>query len=944
MDKKQIRFQWESEKKVRISQAGIGDSLFYEGYRQAMAGVAEIVRASMMYTRGEDRFFIRKKNGWEQGNQFPARRTENWGNDSESAKKGRADWEDEEDRPCSGSDYDPGNDDLYYNYTSNLIVFSGERGAGKSSAMLTFVDNLKTPGSRLFEDGFLREMVERELPGVDYEPIANMLRNCSFVQLPPIDPTTLEDNTDILTTILARMFQLADKKWKEQVRNASGCERPQGRSEKRTVNEKNKLMEAFAKCYNQIRAIKGTLDKPLEYDGLELLSELGSSAELKRALARLVEQLLAFCEPEQRRDMYLVLQIDDTDMNILQAYQILEDIRKYLVIPRVIIVMAANLEHLLKVVESNFLAQYDKDVAERERYVHDITRQYITKLIPQTRQINLPPLGAYLREHMDNVGIRYSTPDRLILPDRSEYEDSQEQIFRLIYRKTGIVFVRKEGHLHRIIPDNMRLLAHFLGMLVQMKDVADPDRSESQFFVPSSADQEKRSIHRRTLENRLQNVNRFRDYFLTTWCESNLSAKDARFLNGLESIDISERVRSVCKYLWNKGIKREFIPEGAALTGSSYADMVRICRRYDEIAVSEQDENLAFAIHTYFSLLSHCIVLEDLVLYYNKENTEEEAPSEAPDQTLEEGESVGAKTPNRELGCGFFRLYTIYGSRLFSYFHEFTDSEEQEATGRWSQNVGDTRLDAAHQSGPNDQESSANRIFRIEMRWKNRMPDWSQEKLPFVKQSMAYLYSMLADYQQSGSSDELWLDICTPILNCLYLGDGNEATPFVQSRRVYSFKYSDTNIRRILEKDWLTMRESALLTVLNWDVQDRIGQEVLKKRSSSKKYSKIKTENWAVFLNSFYWQIISPFYNILDDDADIPVRYIGCLKGIRFTVWLDSLPPKRDQESAGVSQEAWLDIIRQLHTSLDKIESSETKSTNGAKTAKAKNASAKKRK
>ena len=46
---KKITFHLGAEKQIKISTAGHSDSLFYEGYRQALAGVIEIVRASSGY-------------------------------------------------------------------------------------------------------------------------------------------------------------------------------------------------------------------------------------------------------------------------------------------------------------------------------------------------------------------------------------------------------------------------------------------------------------------------------------------------------------------------------------------------------------------------------------------------------------------------------------------------------------------------------------------------------------------------------------------------------------------------------------------------------------------------------------------------------------------------------------------------------------------------------
>ena len=179
---KQIEFNLGAEKQIRIAEAGHRDSLFYEGYRQGLAGIIEIVRASTAYTKSED---------------CVCRHT--------------------------GQDRPPYEDKEYYNYPNNLIVFTGGRGTGKSSAMLTFVNSLTNPASELFRKNILREVVTRELPGLidksdperTVDVIEDLMKQSRFIPIPPIDPTTLEADGQILINILARMFQTAETFWEE---------------------------------------------------------------------------------------------------------------------------------------------------------------------------------------------------------------------------------------------------------------------------------------------------------------------------------------------------------------------------------------------------------------------------------------------------------------------------------------------------------------------------------------------------------------------------------------------------------------------------------------------------------------------------------------------------------------------------------------------------------
>ncbi len=847
---KEISFWWDAEKRIRVARAGEKRSLFYEAYRQALAGVAEIVRASAMHEHNYtyDSFFSKSKQ---------VARREGVGN--------TAGVEDDLRIACDSQ--------YLYDYPNNMIVFSGERGAGKSSAMLTFVSSLKDSKGLLFQDEFLSAMVACELPNVDAPAVKRMLQTCRFLDLAPIDPTVLEKDGQILTVILARMFRLAASIWEEGPA-------PMGReSSARRLDEKNQLIQKFSTCYEHIQAIKkGSEPKP-EYEGLDTLAELGDSSCLKVELYGLVGQLLKFCCPEAGEFSYLVLQIDDTDMNIKQAYAILEDIRRYLVIPRVIIIMAADLKHLMQVVESSLLKDYNKGLGSRQEYVEKITHQYITKLFPQTRQINLPALGTYFKEHTENITIRYRTPEKDILPDekKQEFPSPQDQIFRLIYRKTGMVFLKREHRLHPIIPCNMRLLAHFLSMLIQMEDVEDPDAEEPCFFLKAPDAVNTYDTHREKLRTRLQNVQRFRHYFLDTWAINSLSDQSVRVLRELERIDVADRIRYICVQL----NEREKSP-----LWDRYADMVARCRDIIEHSWDEDLKRLAFALQTYCSLLAHTLALEDLIDYYDDYALRMRNTPKADGDT---GQSEGCSqydSDNTGLGCSFSRLYLLFGSRLFPYHN---GSRDEAIVVKLS---------------PTGSDKKENNRQALRVTWFLETRPSFSACLPKLKQCGTLLYSMAADYQVSGSENGIWLDLIKPITNCLYVGDKNGCTPF-------SAAIPDADsltVDKIGLDNWHSMGNSALTTVLNCDVQMKMGAALLEIIRASEPAAEpdgdstnISYEEWINSITDLYTKMAKSLGEL---------QPIAFLKKIDFSGWLK--PLKAMSVEASENPEQWKDIISNL--------------------------------
>lgn len=819
---KKITFQWGTEKQIKVSSAGHPDSLFYESYRQALAGVAEVVRASIQYTDGYDPFMQ---------SQNPYRETGNCMNER--------------------SDYYPQNDKIFYNYPSNLIVFAGERGAGKSSALLTFVDSLKDTSSGMYTTAFLDDMVICELPGASSKNVTQMLLNAFFCPLPPIDPTTLGSDGQILTVILSKIFQLAKKRWERLEEGGFG----EVKNKQELINQKNDLLNRFKTCYDHICALRNLNGSNFETDGLDMLDSLGDTVYLKQELADLVAQTLQFCYPRENRP-FLVLQVDDTDMNICWAHSILEDIRKYLVIPRVIVVMAADILHLTKIVEREFLKDERSNASEGEQLARSLANQYITKLFPYTRQIWLPALGVYLKEHADNVIITYEVLGKAVLPDGSQiFPDSQEQIFRLIYRKTGMIFLKHKNRLHYIIPDNMRLLSHLLAMLSQMSDVADPDSEQYSLFLSDEAPPTGDRIrqHLLKLQTRLQNVQRFRDYFLNVWVNNNLDPEDGQVIHQLDKTNLDSKVNFIFAMFYPmSGEDRENI---------DYAVLLNVLDNAEDGSSKEAEKKCLFAIRLYFSFLGHCLALEEAISYFEKcVNAENDA--------YKDGE------------CTFISLYPIFGS--FIYTNQVIDdlgvwTERKNVTVYWQDNT----------RGGDSTESEC-----LNLSW---TPSYKRirRKVRFNPEDriMGYLLSMLMDYEGDSEKGKNYADLCACILNCLYIKRSNLVSR--HSKNVVNGATLVVEDGRELK--WENVQSSALMIVLNWDVQRQIRAELIRMlKNEGRGSAYFRPDNFfeqLTAMRSFYVSLTDCFRDKLRDPSVVNPREspIYCLETMDFSTWLNPL-------------------------------------------------------
>lgn len=841
-----LQFQLGSEKRVRISEEVNERSLFYPAYQQAFAAVVEIVSESNRYT-GVGPSLIAE------------------GDDRRRERSARLIKEDK----------------YLYNYPNNMIAFSGGRGTGKSSAMLTFARALKDRDSFLYKDSFIDQVACQELPAFGCDLIKDVVREAAFVPLSPIDPTLLENGDEILNVILSRMYQLASDAWdkrgsREMRQNYWESEAFSSSASFETdLNAKNCLLERFSGCFDHVNAIKQMEKGSSRIQGLDSLGELGDAAKLKCELTLLVEGLLRFCVPGGGKNSFLVIQIDDTDMNIKQAYAILEDLRKYLMVPRVIVVMAANLVHLKKVVESTLLADYEGRLGDPAcQMASNISSQYITKLFPQSRHIRLLNLNSYLRDHVDDVDISYGVNGgRKLLPSDDVREllnedgrekgevspNMQRQVLALIYRKTGLIFLRRENQLHKIIPGNMRLLAHFLSMLVSMADVEKSVDDQPQYFGGNLKDEKEVAAHVARLNLQANNIARFTDYFLETWLQNNLAEGDAEAIRELSRINREQKVKFACRALLNKLAGKVDCNEPSSNDYYGYDYLVMLYKLCDEVFAEERDHYFVFAIQTYFSLLAHSIAIERLVGFYGS------------------GKISGSVGSDSE--CEFSALWPIFGSRIFPY-GQIEQTSNVRLT-RQSRLIRDDQFCRVFDSG---------RVLRGDAICVRRQLEKSFDAI-FEKGSggrrsvdagiARTVISFFADYADVDDGRCLVFDVLTLVANSLYLGTVREEdTGTGENRWLVQFSptchklyrgASDSKFESKIEiraLRWQQGREAALIALLNWDLQALLLDHIEVVEGDSRVSS--GSGDLASRLTHFYESMC-----FANDTSERPCRYIA---------------------------------------------------------------------
>lgn len=416
---------------------------------------------------------------------------------------------------------------------NNIILFTAARGQGKTSAMNTFAAFLdgKVESNGLFE----------------YED--SCYEENKFEVLGIIDPTMMNQSESIVRVFLSKLFI----KFENIVRTEEREHKLD--SESKLGQNRIELLKLFSRCYDNINFLESTDKNYMEQNDLDSLARLGSSTELRMNLRELVEKYRQY-----KNVKFLVLQIDDADLSAGNIFDICEQIREYLRIPGIIVLMAADSSQLRNSVFQEYLGQY-KDLQSMQKRIDIVdtcyrkTWRYLEKMFPEGHRIFLPDMADVLRNDPTKVKLKYVKEDRETKIDLNENVcvNIQEQLIRLIYDRTGIVFMNSEDEMRSIFPETLRQLTHFIMEIGEMEPINHAELYQN-YFWNSEGNRQVRENAIERLDTLNRNLDRLYNYYFHEWIYSRVSKAvfDLWFEINKKKGDSIEACRIVLKELREK--------------------------------------------------------------------------------------------------------------------------------------------------------------------------------------------------------------------------------------------------------------------------------------------------------------------------------------------------------------------------------------------------------
>lgn len=337
------------------------------------------------------------------------------------------------------------------NQIENIITFVGRRGTGKTSSMLSFMEGLKHNS-----DG-----------GSKYSICNKYKRPVNFINLEWIDASLLEKSEDIFEIVLAKMLGEFLK-----------CEERSNHSEDSIGYEAHNLHQHFGQIYKKVLNLKKR-NELNDFGGdtaIASLRDLARSNDLRNDFEDLVKLYIRVmtkykaADKENTEEAFLVLAIDDADMNVDCGFEILEDIQRYLKVKGLIVLLAINYEQMLICCEKHFSRLYlDYSYAECEKrnYIARIAEEYMEKALPTYMRTYLPSLK---KKDYDRSIVGENTRKA-----SNEMLDIKKCLFQLAYQKVLVRYDCGGKKRHFIEPSTLRSLNNQYLFYDALDDVKDMD-------------------------------------------------------------------------------------------------------------------------------------------------------------------------------------------------------------------------------------------------------------------------------------------------------------------------------------------------------------------------------------------------------------------------------------------------------------------------------------
>ncbi|MCP4113940.1 MAG: hypothetical protein GY737_00790 [Desulfobacteraceae bacterium] len=233
----------------------------------------------------------------------------------------------------------------------DTIFVAAPRGAGKT----VFLHNLE----KMWEE---REQKET--------------RDADIYFCSTIDPTLLVDNDNFANVVIAHLYNEVDNHIKTNQQD-----------QKNAINNFYNDLSKLADSLSQTEYMSG------EISGIDRIISYRSGIQLEKHFHKYVESCITILNSTA-----IALPIDDVDMSLNKAPDVLDVVRRLLSCPYIIPIVSGDESLYEPIIRNNFLncgAPKNNDILESDQ-AKNLTQDYMTKIFPSNLRVSLLPLDAII--------------------------------------------------------------------------------------------------------------------------------------------------------------------------------------------------------------------------------------------------------------------------------------------------------------------------------------------------------------------------------------------------------------------------------------------------------------------------------------------------------------------------------------------------------------------
>ncbi len=265
-------------------------------------------------------------------------------------------------------------DPLIRTEVQNVIAFTGRRGTGKTSAMVSMAAALHNGGDSIPVD--IPELNEgNNIHLADY----------NFYVLPCIEAGLLS-NDEFFNAVVSQMVMMLEEKENQQ----KNLDQFMGQ---RISRVKQLLCNLFI--------VSDAVENDYSNSNYPALMEIAEKHRTRRNFYKTVKEYLDllnrlstnydnyYSRAKKENKSYLVVMVDDIDVAADKSYDILQKIFQYLMIPNVIVLTTFHMDTLVHILE-NSTTEVTKYIEKRVFVNRYSITEFLRKIIPVDRRIVMP--------------------------------------------------------------------------------------------------------------------------------------------------------------------------------------------------------------------------------------------------------------------------------------------------------------------------------------------------------------------------------------------------------------------------------------------------------------------------------------------------------------------------------------------------------------------------